>query len=184
MLSIAWVAAGYAALTNMLRWWYGIDVVWDRCGMGSMWYGIDVVWDRGRYEIGQSKSFRTCECPSFYPLPAPSPGFETEYARLNASGALPTHVHKTSCGGDWWQVNARAHAHPRTHARTHARTHTRTHASTRRWAPISRGGAASSASSMRRQAGTAYRFIAACRPGHVLASRARHARYPWLDEAY
>ena len=53
------------------------------------------------YEIGVSKDFRTCECPSFYPLPASTPGFEDAYA--NAKN-LPSHVHKTSCGGDWWQL--------------------------------------------------------------------------------
>ena len=49
-----------------------------------------------------SKDFRTCECPSVYPLPASTPGFEQEYEA--ASSSLPTHVHKTSCGGDWWQL--------------------------------------------------------------------------------
>lgn len=56
------------------------------------------------YTIGKSSSFRTCECPSFYPLPAPSPGFEAAYEQAAAHGALPTHVHKTSCSGDWWQL--------------------------------------------------------------------------------
>ena len=56
------------------------------------------------YTIGKNPDFRQCECPSFYPLPAPSPGFEAEYAALEATGSLPTHVHKTSCGGDWWQL--------------------------------------------------------------------------------
>eukprot|EP00756_Hemistasia_phaeocysticola_P019743 Hpha_TRINITY_DN15680_c1_g1::TRINITY_DN15680_c1_g1_i1::g.99886::m.99886/K01193/INV, sacA; beta-fructofuranosidase len=54
------------------------------------------------YEIGTSKDFRTCECPSFYPLPASTPGFEEAYNA--AAGSLPSHVHKTSCGGDWWQL--------------------------------------------------------------------------------
>ena len=37
-------------------------------------------------------------CPSFYPLPGPTPGavFETEYAKLSAAGALPTHVVKVT----------------------------------------------------------------------------------------
>ena len=56
------------------------------------------------YEIGTSKDFRTCECPSVYPLPAASPGFEAAYDAARAAGALPTTVHKTSCGGDWWQL--------------------------------------------------------------------------------
>ena len=46
----------------------------------------------------------TCECPSVYPLPAASPGFEAAYDAARAAGALPTTVHKTSCGGDWWQL--------------------------------------------------------------------------------
>ena len=54
------------------------------------------------YEIGTSKDFRTCECPSFYPLPKSTPGFEKAYE--GAGSSLPTHVHKTSCGGDWWQL--------------------------------------------------------------------------------
>ena len=59
------------------------------------------------YEIGKSESFRTCECPSFYPLPPPTPGQANEaaFAAAKAAGTpLPTHVHKTSCGGDWWQL--------------------------------------------------------------------------------
>jgi len=56
------------------------------------------------YEIGTSKDFRQCECPSVYPLPDPTPGTEQEYNAMQAAGTLPTHVHKTSCGGDWWQI--------------------------------------------------------------------------------
>lgn len=56
------------------------------------------------YKIGESPDFRTCECPSFYPLPGPTPGFEAQYIAAGKARALPTHVHKTSCGGDWWQV--------------------------------------------------------------------------------
>jgi len=66
------------------------------------------------YEIGTSQDFRTCECPSFYPLPPPTPGFERAYAELNATGDLPTHVHKTSCGGDWWQLGSYVPAAPKT----------------------------------------------------------------------
>jgi len=51
------------------------------------------------YEIGVTKDFRTCECPSLYPLPAATPGFEGAYEALAKNGSLPTHVHKTSCGG-------------------------------------------------------------------------------------
>jgi len=56
------------------------------------------------YEIGKNKDFRQCECPSFYPLPKATPGFEAEYDSALKAGSLPTHVHKTSCGGDWWQL--------------------------------------------------------------------------------
>jgi len=56
------------------------------------------------YEIGTSRDLRKCECPSFYPLPAATPGFEAAHVAAAAAGALPTHVHKTSCGGDWWQL--------------------------------------------------------------------------------
>jgi sucrose-6-phosphate hydrolase SacC (GH32 family) len=61
------------------------------------------------YTIGKADYFRGCECPSFYPLPAATPGFEQEYAAAQAAGALPTHVHKTSCGCgarpcDLWQA--------------------------------------------------------------------------------
>lgn len=66
------------------------------------------------YEIGVSKDFRTCECPSFYPLPAASPGFEDEYETAKATGSLPDHVHKTSCGGDWWQLGSYSPAAPKT----------------------------------------------------------------------
>ena len=59
------------------------------------------------------------ECPSLYPLPPATPGFEAEYAAAVASNALPTHVHKTSCGPqtdgeyggayyDWWQAGTYA----------------------------------------------------------------------------
>jgi hypothetical protein len=47
-----------------------------------------------RYTIGKSKDLRTCECPSFYPLPAAQPGFEAEYEAMKKAGTLPTHVHK------------------------------------------------------------------------------------------
>ena len=47
------------------------------------------------YTIGSNPDFRQCECPSFYPLPAATPGFENEYEQAAATGDLPTHVHKT-----------------------------------------------------------------------------------------
>ena len=59
------------------------------------------------YSLGVNKDFRQGECPSFYPLPAATPGFEAQYERLAAQGegGLPTHVHKTSVlGRDWWQL--------------------------------------------------------------------------------
>ena len=55
-------------------------------------------------DLGVNKDFRGCECPSFYPLPEPTPGFEAEYETLRTGAGLPTNVHKTSCGGDWWQL--------------------------------------------------------------------------------
>ena len=52
------------------------------------------------YEIGQYEGFVDANCPSFFPLPPPTPGTETAYAASKARGALPTHVQKTSaCGG-------------------------------------------------------------------------------------
>ena len=65
------------------------------------------------YEIGTSRDLRRCECPSFYPLPAATPGFEAAYAAAAAGAALPTHVHKTSCAGDWWQLGTYSGAAPR-----------------------------------------------------------------------
>jgi len=62
------------------------------------------------YEIGKSPDLRTCECPSLYPLPASTPGFEDAYDAAD----LPTHVHKTSCGGDWWQVGNYLDGAPKT----------------------------------------------------------------------
>eukprot|EP00041_Stephanoeca_diplocostata_P021593 m.504556 g.504556 ORF g.504556 m.504556 type:complete len:649 (+) comp21862_c0_seq7:117-2063(+) len=56
------------------------------------------------YTIGKNPDFRQCECPSVYPLPAASAGFEEAYTHAQATGELPTTVHKTSCGGDWWQL--------------------------------------------------------------------------------
>eukprot|EP00039_Didymoeca_costata_P017021 m.311946 g.311946 ORF g.311946 m.311946 type:complete len:127 (+) comp16482_c0_seq76:1281-1661(+) len=58
------------------------------------------------YDLGVSQDFRQCECPSFYPLPASTPGFEQAFQAAKAAGALPTNVHKTSCGGDWWQLGS------------------------------------------------------------------------------
>jgi sucrose-6-phosphate hydrolase SacC (GH32 family) len=65
------------------------------------------------YEIGTSKDFRQCECPSVYPLPDATPGTEKEYDTMKAAGTLPTHVHKTSCGGDWWQMGTYSAEQPK-----------------------------------------------------------------------
>ncbi|CAE8614642.1 unnamed protein product [Polarella glacialis] len=72
------------------------------------------------YLIGQNPDFRTCECPSFYPLPAATPGFEAAYQQAAVQGALPTHVHKTSCGGDWWQLGTYEEGAPKTLGHFHS----------------------------------------------------------------
>ena len=42
-------------------------------------------------------AFTPGECPSVYPLPGPTPGFEAEYAAIaSAGGGLPTTVMKVS----------------------------------------------------------------------------------------
>jgi len=66
------------------------------------------------YELNNSSPFRTCECPSLYPLPPPTPGFEKEYEVAAQQGSLPTHVHKTSCSGDWWQLGTYDAGAPKT----------------------------------------------------------------------
>ena len=68
------------------------------------------------YTIGPNQDFPRCECPSFYPLPPPTPGFEAAYAAAARSGSLPTHVHKHSCGGggDLWQMGTYVEGPPRT----------------------------------------------------------------------
>ena len=74
------------------------------------------------YTIGKSQALRECECPSLFPLPAATPGFEAEYAAAAADAALPTHVHKTSCGPmsqganyyDWWQAGTYIDGPPNT----------------------------------------------------------------------
>ncbi len=67
----------------------------------------------GRWsDLGKNGAFRQCECPSFYPLPPPTPGFEAAYAAAASGSGLPTHVHKTSCNGDWWQLGTYVAGHP------------------------------------------------------------------------
>lgn len=61
------------------------------------------------YTVGRSGDFRQCECPSVYPLPASTPGWEDYYEQ----DGLPTHVHKTSCGGDWWQLGTYTEGAPK-----------------------------------------------------------------------
>ena len=39
-------------------------------------------------DLGVNKDFRGCECPSFYPLPEPTPGFEAEYETLRTGAGL------------------------------------------------------------------------------------------------
>ena len=72
------------------------------------------------YELGKSTTLRQCECPSLYPLPRVTPGFEPDDDAFEEehphkaemassekkvkSESWPTHVHKTSCSGDWWQL--------------------------------------------------------------------------------
>lgn len=78
----------------------------------SMVYGAasDAAFLAGEwYTIGKSADLRTCECPSLYELPPSTPGFEDSYR----AGPLPTHVHKTSCGGDWWQLGTYAEGAPK-----------------------------------------------------------------------
>lgn len=57
------------------------------------------------YELGAGNvsMWPTCECPSFFPLPGPTPGFEKDYYRSKET--LPSHVQKLSCGEkDWWMI--------------------------------------------------------------------------------
>jgi len=82
---------------------------WRLRTFDSMFYGAasDADLLAGRwYAIGRSEDFKQCECPSFYPLPGPTPGFEDAYRAAASASALPTHVHKFSCGGDWWQLGS------------------------------------------------------------------------------
>jgi beta-fructofuranosidase len=66
----------------------------DTMIMGSMDFKI---W----YRIGAQKEFPTGECPSFFELPATTPGA----GPAPAGASVPTHVHKNSHGGkDWMQV--------------------------------------------------------------------------------
>ena len=62
------------------------------------------------YTIGQSADLRQCECPSLYPLPPLTPAFAD--VELTNADPLPTHVHKTSCSGDWWQLGTYTEAAP------------------------------------------------------------------------
>eukprot|EP00929_Paragymnodinium_shiwhaense_P066339 TRINITY_DN33267_c0_g1_i1.p1 TRINITY_DN33267_c0_g1~~TRINITY_DN33267_c0_g1_i1.p1 ORF type:complete len:563 (-),score=121.41 TRINITY_DN33267_c0_g1_i1:300-1988(-) len=65
------------------------------------------------YDLGANSDFHVCECPSFYPLPASTPGTEHDYAAALKRGKLPTHVHKWSCNGDWWQLGTYTEPQPK-----------------------------------------------------------------------
>eukprot|EP00316_Scyphosphaera_apsteinii_P000801 CAMPEP_0119304042 /NCGR_PEP_ID=MMETSP1333-20130426/5366_1 /TAXON_ID=418940 /ORGANISM="Scyphosphaera apsteinii, Strain RCC1455" /LENGTH=526 /DNA_ID=CAMNT_0007306853 /DNA_START=97 /DNA_END=1677 /DNA_ORIENTATION=+ len=83
----------------------------------SMVYGTNSSQDMlaGKwYVIGKSEDFRRCECPSLYPLPPATQGTEAAYAAAQKVGNLPDTVHKTSCGGDWWQVGTYIAGRPKT----------------------------------------------------------------------
>ena len=76
----------------------------DTVIMGSMDF-------KSWYRIGKQPGFPVGECPSFFPLPRPTPG-----AGPAPAGApkAPTHVHKASHGGkDWMQVGTYAAGPPR-----------------------------------------------------------------------
>mmetsp|Transcript_5879 Transcript_5879/g.18217 ORF Transcript_5879/g.18217 Transcript_5879/m.18217 type:complete len:452 (-) Transcript_5879:62-1417(-) len=97
--------------------WKTVGGEWRLRTFDSMLYGAasDADLLAGRwYEIGRSSQFKQCECPSFYLLPQPTPGFEDAYHAAAASGGLPTHVHKYSCAGDWWQLGTYQEGGPRT----------------------------------------------------------------------
>ncbi|CAK9039597.1 Beta-fructofuranosidase [Durusdinium trenchii] len=60
----------------------------------------------GRWRLigtGDNISWPVCECPSFFPLPGPTEGFEKEY---HAATVLPSHVQKLSCGmgNEEWMI--------------------------------------------------------------------------------
>lgn len=58
-----------------------------------------------RYMVGKADSFHGGECPSFFSLPAATPKSVAGGAAAGGlRGALPTHVHKYSDGGDHWQL--------------------------------------------------------------------------------
>ena len=57
------------------------------------------------YRIGEQKSFPGGECPSFFPLPAATPG--SGPAPVAVTGGIPTHVYKASHGRkDWMSVGS------------------------------------------------------------------------------
>lgn len=96
---------------------------WRMRTFDSMVYGAasDLDLLKGHwYEIGVSKDFETCECPSFYELPGSTPGFEAAYLAADQGGTLPTHVHKVSCsspsgkGLDYWQAGTYKAGPPKT----------------------------------------------------------------------
>jgi hypothetical protein len=58
------------------------------------------------YIIGVQDAFVAADCPSFFPLPGPTPGFEAQFAAAADFAVLPTHIQKGSFGGDGdkWQI--------------------------------------------------------------------------------
>ena len=109
-LLVNWTKPGYNPIVNGTQRdpstpWQTASGEWRLRTYDSMVYGAASSADllAGKwYTIGQSPDLRTCECPSLYPLPALTPGFFA--APAGAAAPPPTHVHKTSCGGDWWQL--------------------------------------------------------------------------------
>lgn len=56
-----------------------------------------------RLGAGDPKMWPTCECPSFFPLPGVTPGFEI----AGFGRPWPSHVQKLSCEGhDWWMIGS------------------------------------------------------------------------------
>ena len=63
------------------------------------------------YHIGQQKTFPGGECPSFFPLPATTPGA----GAAPADAGTPTHVYKASHSGkDWMSVGSYTAGAPKT----------------------------------------------------------------------
>lgn len=73
------------------------------------------------YRIGNNFGGKTAECPSFFPLPGPTPGFEAAYEKALKRGTLPTHVYKYSENWkDHWAVGSYHAGKPRSTGRLEA----------------------------------------------------------------